>query len=143
MVVLKGAIVGLRCAGETASLVLIVLACTCGCLSLGKDALRSKETILKEDLYSMRNALDQFTQDKGRSPVALSDLVRAGYLHEIPQDPFTNSRLTWKVINEDSSEEPQDTPVLRPKALPGTRGITDVHSGSAQISSEGTRYSSW
>jgi general secretion pathway protein G len=93
----------------------------------------AKEAVLKEDLYSMRNAIDQYTQDKLKAPQDLSDLVSSGYLHALPKDPFTNSSETWQAVQED---------VIM--ALDQTQpGITDVHSGSNLMSSEGTAYSSW
>jgi general secretion pathway protein G len=93
----------------------------------------SKEAVLKEDLYHMRTAIDQYTQDKKMAPQHLTDLVSAGYLHAIPKDPFTNSANTWVEVREDLSQNID-------RSHPG---ITDVHSGSAQVSSEGTRYDSW
>jgi general secretion pathway protein G len=93
----------------------------------------AKEVVLKEDLVSMRSSIDQYTQDKNKAPQDLSDLVSAGYLHAIPKDPFTNATDTWQVVQEDVM-----------MALDQTQpGITDVHSGSNQISSEGTAYSTW
>ncbi len=95
--------------------------------------LHAKEAVLKEDLYSMRNSIDQYTQDKNKAPQELSDLVTAGYLHAIPKDPFTGSSETWQVVQEDVM-----------MALDQTQpGITDVHSGSSQTSSEGTPYNTW
>lgn len=92
-----------------------------------------KEDVLKEDLYHMRTAIDQYAQDKNRAPQHLKDLVSAGYLPTIPKDPFTNSATTWVEVPEDVSHSiDRDHP-----------GICDVHSGSAQISSDGTRYDSW
>ncbi len=94
---------------------------------------RAREAVLKEDLYSMRNAIDQYTQDKAKAPQDLSDLVSAGYLHALPKDPMTNSSETWQVVQEDVM-----------MALDQTQpGITDIHSGSNLTSSEGTAYSSW
>ncbi len=93
----------------------------------------AREAVLKEDLYSMRNAIDQYTQDKAKAPQDLSDLVSAGYLHALPKDPMTNSSETWQVVQEDVM-----------MALDQTQpGITDIHSGSNLTSSEGTAYSSW
>lgn len=98
-----------------------------------RHLLHAKEAVLKEDLYSMRNSIDQYTQDKNKAPQDLSDLVSAGYLHALPKDPFTNSTETWQPVQEDVM-----------MALDQTQpGITDVHSGSNQTSSEGTAYSSW
>jgi general secretion pathway protein G len=95
--------------------------------------LHAKEAALKEDLYSMRNAIDQYTQDKLKAPQSLDDLVSAGYLHALPKDPFTNSNTTWQSVQEDvlmSIDQSQP-------------GISDVHSGSDQSSSDGSAYSSW
>lgn len=98
-----------------------------------RHLLHAKEAVLKEDLYSMRNSIDQYTQDKNKAPQDLSDLVSAGYLHALPKDPFTNSTETWQPVQEDVM-----------MALDQTQpGITDVHSGSNQTSSEGTAYSTW
>jgi general secretion pathway protein G len=91
------------------------------------------EAALKQDLHTMREAIDQYTQDKNKAPQSLEDIVTAGYLARIPVDPFTQSADTWQVVNED---------VLT--ALDQTQpGITDVHSGSDATSSEGTAYSNW
>ena len=91
------------------------------------------EAILKEDLYHMRSAIDQYTQDKEMSPQHLTDLVCAGYLHAIPVDPFTNSATTWVEVREDAADSVDRT----------HPGLSDVHSGSTQVSREGTRYESW
>lgn len=95
--------------------------------------LHARETVLKEDLFSMRQAIDQYTQDKNKAPQALDDLVSAGYLHALPKDPFTSSAETWQPVQEDLVETPEQS----------EPGITDVHSGSNQTSSEGTAYSTW
>jgi general secretion pathway protein G len=95
--------------------------------------LRAREAVLKQDLYSMRNAIDQYTLDKAKAPQDLNDVVSAGYLRAIPKDPFTNSSETWQVAQEDTLMSVDQT----------QPGITDVHSGSNLISSEGTAYSSW
>jgi general secretion pathway protein G len=93
----------------------------------------AREAVLKEDLYSMRSSIDQYTQDKNKAPQALDDLVSAGYLHALPKDPFTNATDTWQTEQED---------VLM--ALDQTQpGITNVHSGSNQVSSDGTAYNTW
>jgi general secretion pathway protein G len=94
---------------------------------------RAHEAVLKEDLYSMRNAIDQYTQDKAKAPQDLNDIVTAGYLRVIPKDPFTNSNTTWQVVQEDVMQSVDQT----------QPGISDVHSGSNLNSSEGTAYSSW
>jgi general secretion pathway protein G len=101
-----------------------------------------EEAILKEDLHVLRSAIDQYTQDKRRGPNCLDDLITAGYLRDIPSDPFTGSRLTWKAIPEEDFGIPRDIPAKPPK-LANPPGIVDVHSGSNQISCEGTAYSTW
>lgn len=93
----------------------------------------AKEAVLKQDLYNMRTAIDQYTQDKAKAPQELNDLVSAGYLHAIPQDPFTQSAETWQVVQEDVLESVDQT----------APGITDVKSGSSLSSTDGTAYSSW
>lgn len=95
--------------------------------------LHAHEAVLKEDLYTMRNAIDQYTQDKSKAPQDLSDLVSAGYLRAIPKDPFTSNNTSWQVVQEDVLQSIDQT----------APGITDVHSGSNLTSSEGTAYSSW
>lgn len=94
---------------------------------------RAREAVLREDLYQMRNAIDQYSLDKLRAPQSLDDLVSAGYLREVPVDPFTSSRDTWLVVQEDVLlSVDQNQP-----------GITDVRSGSSLSSSDGSPYSSW
>jgi general secretion pathway protein G len=95
--------------------------------------LRAREAVLKEDLMTMRQAIDQYTQDKNKAPQSLEDLVSANYIRAIPQDPITHSTETWQLVQEDVNETLEQT----------QSGITDVHSGSNDISSEGTAYSSW
>ena len=95
--------------------------------------MHAREAVLKEDLYNMRQAIDQYTQDKGKAPQDLNDIVSAGYLHAIPKDPFTNAGDTWQTVQEDVLTSIDQT----------APGITDVKSGSSQVSSEGTAYSTW
>ena len=95
--------------------------------------LRAKESVLLQNLFTLRSLISQYTLDKQKAPQALEDLVQAGYIKQIPIDPFTGKNDTWTVDQEDYSlsVDQQET------------GITDVHSGSALISSSGTAYSSW
>ena len=60
--------------------------------------LRARESVLKNELYGMRNAIDQYTQDKAKAPQSLDDVVSAGYLRMLPKDPFTNSNTTWQAV---------------------------------------------
>lgn len=95
--------------------------------------LHANEAVLKQDLYNMRTAIDQYTQDKQKAPQSLSDIVTAGYLHAIPKDPFTHSAETWQPVMEDTLQSVDQT----------EPGISDVKSGSNLISSEGNAYSDW
>jgi general secretion pathway protein G len=91
----------------------------------------AKEHTLKDDLFTLRRTIDEFTGDKKRAPRSLDELVQAGYLHQLPPDPMTgqpnwNLTMEIKTIND-----------------PVEIGVADVHSASNLISSEGTAYSSW
>jgi general secretion pathway protein G len=94
---------------------------------------RANEAVLKEDLYTLRNAIDQYTQDKAKAPQDLNDVITAGYLRALPKDPFTGSNTTWQTVQEDVMQSVDQT----------APGISDVHSGSNITSTEGTTYSSW
>jgi general secretion pathway protein G len=98
-----------------------------------QSILRAKESVLRQDLFQLRSLISQYTLDKQKAPQALDDLVQAGYLKQIPNDPMTGSNSTWTVDQEDSlmSVDQQDP------------GISDVHSGSSGTSSDGTAYSAW
>jgi general secretion pathway protein G len=95
---------------------------------------RAREAVLKDDLFTMRKLIDQYTLDKQQPPQSLDDLVQAGYLRGgLPVDPFTGSNQTWQVDTEEVPMTAQQT----------ESGIVDVHSGSDATSLEGTPYSSW
>jgi len=98
-----------------------------------QSLLRAKEAILRQDLKTMRDQIDNFTMDKEKAPQSLQDLVDAGYLRKLPKDPFTGSEETWQVENS-------DTLISLDQTEPG---ISDVHSGSNLVGSDGTAYSSW
>jgi general secretion pathway protein G len=94
---------------------------------------RAKEAVLREDLYTMRGAIDSYTVDKQKGPQSLDDLVQSGYLKTMPKDPITDRTDTWVPAEG-------DTLITTDQTEPG---ITDVHSGAQQTSSEGTAYSTW
>ena len=94
--------------------------------------LRAKETVLRENLLAMRRVIKQYIKDKQQPPRSLQDLVEAGYFRQLPNYPVTNSNSTWMPVGE-AIVSPGQT----------ERGITDVHSGSSSISSNGTAYNSW
>jgi general secretion pathway protein G len=98
-----------------------------------KSIIRSKESVLKNNLFTMRTVIDEYTMDKGKAPQSLQDLVSDGYLRNVPVDPLTGSDQSWKVIMEDAtSSVNQNEP-----------GIFDVRSGSDKTSLEGTPYADW
>jgi len=93
----------------------------------------AREAALKEDLQTMRTAIDTYTMDKQKGPQSLDDLVQDGYIRAIPEDPMTRSKDTWVT---DSSEAMYSLDETEP-------GITDIHSGSTETGTDGQPYSSW
>jgi general secretion pathway protein G len=112
--------------------VIVVLAAV-GMVQYRNGVTRAQEAVLKEDLFRMRDALDQFHADKQKYASSLEDLVTGGYLREIPKDPFTQSSESWVPVQAepDSSD---------PEAL---LGIYNVKSGSERTALDGTKYSEW
>ncbi len=98
-----------------------------------KSLLRTKETLLKNNLFTLRTQIDEYTFDKQKAPQTLQDLVTQGYLRAVPVDPITGSDRTWRIIMEDSLTMVNQT----------EPGIFDVRSGSDQKSLEGTPYAEW
>ncbi len=98
-----------------------------------RSIVRAREAVLRDDLFTLRSCIDQYTLDKQKAPQSLDDLVSAGYLKMLPEDPFTNARDSW-VVQQDESL--MDVNQSEP-------GISDVHSGSSAVGSDGTPYSSW
>ncbi len=97
------------------------------------SVLHARESVLRQNLFTLRSLISQYTLDKQKPPQALDDLIQAGYLKIIPNDPMT-TKPDWTVEQEDStimSLDQQDS------------GIDDVHSASEAISSDGTAYSTW
>ena len=112
---------------------LIVVLASIGLTLYGNSVTRAKESVLKEDLFRMRDAIDQYYADKGQYPATLQDLVSDKYLRTIPADPFTNSADTWR-------EVPSELDPNNPTAQPG---VYDVRSGSDQTALDGTKYADW
>ncbi len=97
-----------------------------------QSIIRSREAVLRQNLFTLRSVISQYTLDKQKAPQALDDLVQAGYLKVIPKDPITNE-ANWEVVQEDVLLSVSQT----------DPGIDDVHSASSAIASDGTTYSSW
>ena len=98
-----------------------------------RSIIHAREAVLKQDLFQLRSLISQYTLDKQKAPESLDDLVSAGYLKQIPKDPFTGAS-DW------TTEQEEDT-ILDPSQT--ETGIDDVHSASSQTSSDGSAYSSW
>ena len=127
-----------RCRGFTLIEIMIVIMIMIILMGIAvplyqQSIIRARESVLREDLYTLRNAIDQYTLDKQRAPQTLQDLVQAGYIKLLPRDPFTGSSDTWTTEMEDSLRSlDQNQP-----------GIADVHSGSDRTGSDGTAYNTW
>lgn len=93
--------------------------------------LHAREAVLRDNLFQMRKLIDQYAADKRSLPKSLSDLVGAGYLREIPEDPFT-AQGDWVVVVGND-----------PNSSTGETGMIDVHSASSAISREGRPYKEW
>ena len=98
-----------------------------------KSITRTKESLLKNNLFTLRTVIDEYTFDKKKAPQTLDDLVTEGYLRNVPIDPITGNDQSWRLIIEDSVSMVDQT----------QPGISDVHSGSDLKSLEGTPYSQW
>jgi general secretion pathway protein G len=94
---------------------------------------RAQEAVLKEDLHTMRDAIDSYTMDKQKAPQSLDDLVQNGYLRAIPEDPMTHAKDSWVTDTGDAMFSIDQT----------EPGIDDVHSGSDETGSDGQPYSTW
>jgi general secretion pathway protein G len=101
---------------------------------------RAREAVLKTNLRTLREALDQHYADKGKYPASLEVLVEDGYLRSMPQDPITKSTDTWVVEYEELSPEEEPDP---DDLEGGGPGIQDVHSGAPGNGSDGRPYSEW
>jgi general secretion pathway protein G len=100
-----------------------------------QSIVRARESVLKQNLFTLRSVISQYTLDKQKAPQALDDLVSAGYLKQIPNDPMTGQNSTWVPDQEEGtvmSIDEQDQ-----------GGIIDVHSGSSGMGSDGTPYNTW
>jgi len=110
-----------------AGLTLIVLALLASCGG-GDSIARAREGILRQNLFTLRALIDQYTTDLHRRPQSLADLVAVGYIKQLPADPMTGRSDTW---------------VLEFSSDPKMPGIANVRSAARAISSNGTAYSDW
>ena len=112
---------------------LIIILSTLALVQYRQSVIRTREAVLKDDLFKMRDAIDQYYADKNQYPATLEALASDGYLRAIPKDPFTESDSTWQAV-------PAEPDPQRPSAEPG---VYDVKSGSDGTSLDGTPYADW
>ena len=112
---------------------IIVILITMAIPIYNNTIIRSKESVLKNNLFTLRTVIDNYTMDKQKAPQTLQDLVSDGYLRDVPVDPITNSNDTWRIIMEDATQSVNQS----------EPGIFDVRSGSDKIGKDGTPYSEW
>ncbi len=128
---------GKRLRGFTLIELMIVMAVIAVLVSVAvpmyqKSVIRARETVLRQNLFTLRTVIDEYTYDKAKAPQSLEDLVREGYLRQIPIDPMTG-QADWEVIMEDAVTSVNQT----------EPGIFDVRSRSTARSLEGTPYNEW
>ena len=104
---------------------------------------RAKEAALKENLYVLRNVIDQYFTDKGKYPDSLQTLVTDGYIRKIPVDPMTQSDTSWVEVQADADQPAADTGDAAAAGGDVGGGVADVKSGSEGTALDGTRYSEW
>jgi general secretion pathway protein G len=112
---------------------IIVVLASMGLVQYRRSIIFAREAVLKEDLFRMNDAIDQYYADKNEYPPAIDSLVSEGYLRSVPKDPFTGSETTWQT-------SPAEPDARNPTAVPG---IYKISSGSDQTAMDGTRYSDW
>ena len=111
---------------------LVVIMAGIAVIGYGTAVTRSREAVLKEDLFRMRDAIDQYFADRSEYPASLDMLVSEGYLRSIPDDPFTESSETWQAITADF--DPSN---------PLAQGIYDIRSGTESLAIDGSPYAEW
>lgn len=112
---------------------LIAVLAGMGVVQYRNSVVRTKEAVLMEDLFRMRDAIDQYYADKAKYPLNLEALVSEGYLRQVPKDPITSSSETWQTIPAEPDPGNPTSEV----------GIYNVKSGSDGTSIDGTAYAEW
>lgn len=112
---------------------LVIILASVGMTQYRNSITRAEEAALKENLFRMRDALDQFYADKNKWPADLVELVSEGYIREVPTDPMTKSKETWQT---EQAEPDGNNPA-------SAGGIDNVKSGSERTALDGSRYADW
>jgi general secretion pathway protein G len=112
---------------------LIVILTTMGMTQYRHSVIYAREGVLKEDLFRLRDAIDQYYADKGTYPSTLDALISEGYVRRLPDDPFTRSNSSWQTV---PAEPDPNNPTAE-------AGVYDVKSGSEETALDGTKYADW
>jgi general secretion pathway protein G len=112
---------------------LITILATMGLVQYRNSQIHAKEAVLREDLFRMRDAIDQYYADKNQYPSTIDALVSDGYLRKLPEDPFTRNSTSWQTV---PAEPDPNNPTAEP-------GVYDVKSGSDGTALDGSKYSDW
>jgi general secretion pathway protein G len=112
---------------------LIVLLATLSMVQYKNSQVYAREAVLHQDLFRMRDAIDQYYADKNQYPSTLDALVSDGYLRKLPEDPFTKSTSSWQTV---PAEPDPNNPTAEP-------GVYDVKSGSDGTALDGSKYADW
>jgi general secretion pathway protein G len=114
-------------------LTMIVVLASMGLTQYRSSIIHSREAVLREDLFRMREAIDQYYADKNQWPSTLDALVSDGYLRKLPEDPFTKNSTSWQAV---PAEPDPNNPTVEP-------GVFDVKSGAEGTALDGTKYAEW
>src|SRR5947207_5032980 len=112
---------------------LLVILASMGLVQYRHSIVHSQEAVLRDDLFKIRDAIDQYYADKNQYPESLDALVSEGYIRAVPKDPITKSESTWQTT---PSEPDPSNPTAQ-------AGVYNVKSGSEGTALDGTRYSDW
>src|SRR5215813_10484228 len=112
---------------------IMVILASMGLAQYRNSIVHANEAVLKEDLFRMRDSIDQYYADKGQYPSSLDALVSDGYLRKLPDDPFTKNSTSWQTV-------PAEPDPSQPTAEPG---VYDVKSGSDGTAIDGSKYADW
>lgn len=112
---------------------IIVTLATIGMVQYRQSVQFAREAVLKDDLFKLRDAIDQYYADKNQYPPTLDDLVSSGYIRSLPKDPITSSTTSWLAV---PAEPDPNNPSIAP-------GVYDVKSGADVPAMDGSRYSDW
>jgi general secretion pathway protein G len=112
---------------------LIIILATMGMSQYRISVIHAREAVLMEDLFRMRDAIDQYYADKNQYPSTLDALVSDGYMRQLPVDPFTKSNSSWQTV---PAEPDPNNPTAEP-------GVFNMHSGSDATAIDGTKYAEW